>query len=148
LEKSILERIKGIQERIENNAKIESAIVDRKMGSGSKELSLSAIELAGFALIASEVPMDSGMSEYRYNDAMDNSGFTGIAANIAIRRLMKEQLVERFDDFDREGNNFPAFRLTHAGWDFLENNLGVFNMRKSKPRASGFGQLGNDEIPF
>ena len=100
LEDSIARRMKGIQERLENSATIESAIVERKMEIGSKALSLSEIELAGFAMIASEVPIDSGISEYRYNEQMDKKGFTGIAANLSIRKLIKEQLIERFEVHD------------------------------------------------
>jgi hypothetical protein len=36
----------GIQERLENNATIESAIVERKMEVGSKSISLSEMELS------------------------------------------------------------------------------------------------------
>jgi hypothetical protein len=146
LEKNIAARMDGIKKRIENNAVIESAIVERKMETSKKTISLSEIELAGFAIIASEVPIDSGLAEYRYNDQMDKKGFTGIAANVSIRRLIGENLIERIFLEDYDGDKYAAFRLTDIGWNFLEGNLGVFSMRKTKPVGLGLGAA--DEIPF
>lgn len=146
LEEAIIDRMRGIQERILNNATIESAIVERKMESGLKSIPLSEIELAGFAMVASEVPIDSGLSEYRYNDQMDKKGYTGIAANLSVRRLISEELIERFQVQDYDGDYFPSFRLTDAGWSFLEKNLGVFSLRKPKPVGLGLDE--DSTIPF
>lgn len=131
LERSILDRMQAIHERIENKRTIDRAISERSVVSDEKTLKLSDMELSGFALVASSVPISSGISEYRYNDKMDDQGYNGLAVNISAVRLIKAKLIERFDDFDHDGDQFPAFRLTNKGWEFLEENLGIFSLKKN-----------------
>lgn len=143
---SIRERIDGIRERLERNTEIEEVLQEQVVVGGDVPKSLSAIELAAFGIIAAVVPIGTGISDNEYAREMDKAGYTGIAANIAIRRLTGERLVEGFEEQNYNGDEYSAYRPTNLGWNFLDTNISAFKLRKVE--RGGRSREIDEEIPF
>ena len=104
------------------------------------------MELTALALVASVTPIDLGLSEFEFSREMDRSGYTGVAANISIRRLLVSEIVERFEAENYNEESYFAYRPTSQGWKFLDKNISWFKMKKVKPKD--FSQDLDDKIPF
>lgn len=78
--------------------------------------------------------------------------YTAIATSLAVRNLLKLQLVER-KDVEDESNSFSstyeAYVATGLGMDWLEKNTEHFEMKTKPQRTTPTKQvLPTDDSPF
>ena len=74
---------------------------------------------------------------------MGNAGYTDIAISLALRSLAMKRYIDVVVDHDQNGNEFPSYSTTDAGFRWLEANKSKLTLhRKPKPEPTG------DEIPF
>jgi hypothetical protein len=107
---------------------------------------LSQPEIAVLATLAGEaITPESATSVYSLKRDIERAGFTALGFGLGFRRLLKKGLIESIERFDEQHNEpYPAARLTHAGWDWIEANERMFSLKKGTPPIDEF----DDEIPF
>ncbi len=86
------------------------------------------------------------VTAYQIKNDMEKSGFTKVAATLALKSLLQKNLV--FSDKYQEWNTEPyiGFSFTETGWNWVLENQSQFLLKKptSKPDFSDF----KDDIPF
>ncbi|RKF06475.1 hypothetical protein DEM25_012840 [Oceaniradius stylonematis] len=138
LRETITERLKHVSQRNEvtKKLKIESTTKPRA--------GLADHEIAALITIGSEVNGTSdGLSVYRIKELMEKAGFTGLAGNLAVQKLISLGFIKI--DTEQGWNSHEEFEVcvpTLTGWDWIHENLDAIELRK--------GPKGNldDEIPF
>lgn len=111
---------------------------------------LSQPELAVLATLAGESALpDSSTDLYSLQRDVESAGFTSISFGLGLRRLLRKKLIETLQDVDFRGNDYLGAKLTDIGWGWIEENEGMFALKKtskkSSTRNSGFI---DDEVPF
>jgi len=106
---------------------------------------LSQPELAVLATLAGDAALpESATSMWSLRRDVERAGFTSIGFGLGLRRLLKKELVESVELQDNDGEEYPAARLTQAGWDWIEANEEMFSLKKATNRPPGL----DDDIPF
>jgi hypothetical protein len=117
---------------------------------------LSNHEIATMVTIMSEtvIPED-GLGVYMLKDKLGRSGYTPMAAGLAVESLIRKEMIERFEFVDRDAQeSFAACRLMPKGIDWLLQNQDRFRMRKNESRvelgstATGSSPITDEDIPF
>lgn len=75
---------------------------------------------------------------------MERSGFTNMAATIALKSLVDSRFISEEELRDEEGYVFTGYRFTESGWAWIHANKSEFALKKPKPRPIST----NDDIPF
>lgn len=97
-------------------------------------------EVMCLAVITENLESPAGhASAYILQRDMENSGFTRMATNLAIRSLASKKLItyEQLHD-DYSGENYFGYWLTDDGWDWALSNKDMFVL--NKPAA--------EDLPF
>jgi len=92
-------------------------------------------EIVAIAVIAATIEQpDDSYSVNRIKMDMIASGYTSVAATIALRSLAKQsyiKMVSRFDDEAQE--RFLAYALTEEGWEWVLANKNKFILKRPDP---------------
>lgn len=140
LRNKIRARIEALLQKGESLKKIAAASpLNDVQGLSQQELAVLA-SLAGDAAIP-----DSTTSMYSLQRDVESAGFTSVGFGLGLRRLLRKQFVESIQDTDYSGEVYPAAKLTHAGWAWIENNEAMFALKKKPQSKGGFE---DDDIPF
>lgn len=128
LRSEITARLKAV---IEKRAKLNQL---SKVVSVSKIEGLEQYEIAALVAVAQQVnDPEGGVSAWMVRQDMEIAGFTKLAANLGIRALLDKQMLDSFEDRDREdGEYFTAYRLTAKGVSWLFENKSMLTL-KVKP---------------
>lgn len=141
LKSKITERLIAIYEKQEKFISLPKNVVKDTMG-------LSQHEIVVMVSIGQNIdsPNDSvNISTIRGD--MDNSGFTKIAATIAINNLLEKKYIDSATSEDQNGYPYYLYSLTSKGMNWLMTNQDKIIMKKdgeSKKAKSDF----SDDIPF
>ncbi|MFL9709426.1 hypothetical protein [Methylobacillus sp. Pita1] len=86
------------------------------------------------------------VTAYQIKNDMEKSGFTKIAANLALKSLMKKNLVSSNNYQEWNSEPYIGFSFTEDGWNWVISNQSQFLLKKpiTKPDFSDF----EDDIPF
>lgn len=107
----------------------------------SKVEGLEQYEIAGLVAVAEEVnDPENGVSAYNFRQNMEQAGFTPLARSLALGSLVNREMLERFEDYDYQGNPYTAFRVTSKGMAWLVANKEKLTLRKVTAT--------DDDIPF
>ncbi|HET9183265.1 MAG TPA: hypothetical protein VFP59_14100 [Candidatus Angelobacter sp.] len=112
---------------------------------------LSAHEIAAMVTIMSDRSTpEEGIQPHNIKNKMSNSGFTNIAASLALESLSRKGMVEYFQDHDWDGTPFTSCRLTDKGVGWLLQNQERFRLRRDeeRQRPSPSAEITDEEIPF
>ena len=105
---------------------------------------LTQHELVVLAVLAAGLPApDDGKSVYGLQHDATKAGITELAYSLGMRKLLKRQLIELFDDENFNGETFKAARLTESGWGWMEANEDKFILRRGT-KVKDFDK----DIPF
>ena len=139
---TITERLKHVSQRNDVTKKLQIETTTKPRAG------LADHEIAALITIGSEVNGTSdGLSIYRLKELMEKAGFTGIAGNLAVQKLMSLGFIsvarEKSWNSDEE---FEVCVPTSSGWDWIHENLDAIELRK-KPKEHFVHDL-DEEIPF
>jgi len=87
---------------------------------------------------------DGAASGHSIRRDLERSGFTKMAATIALKSLLDSGFVSEEEQQDDEGYHFAAYKLTNNGWAWIHANKREFVLRKPAPRSLPV----KDDIPF
>ncbi len=114
---------------------------------------LDAHEVVALIVIGQnlEYPSDN-VSMYQIRRDMDASGYTKVAANIALKVLLQKGFVS-FDTYNdpQDGEPYIGYSLSDEGWNWVLENKEKFNLQKDpmEPRPKARLELPpEDDIPF
>lgn len=140
LKAEIKKRIEALMKKGERLREIaESDPVSPREGLSQPELAVLAT-LAGDAVLP-----DSSTSFFSLKHDVERAGFTSLGFGLGLRRLLKKGLIESTEGYDEQNNySYEAARLTQDGWNWIEQNEGMFSLKKGSPSKDDF----DDDIPF
>lgn len=89
---------------------------------------------------------DSAVSPYQIKNDMEKSGFTKIAATLAIKSLLDNSFISQVEV--QEWNNEPylAYKFTDKAWSWVLKNQKKFHL-KQKSKSNNLDDF-DDEVPF
>jgi Nucleoside 2-deoxyribosyltransferase len=125
--------------------KAETLQTAAAMSQMQKTEGLSPHEVAVLATVISEAaaPID-GLAVYIVKDKLKHSGFTAVAATLAVEMLSRKDMIEVYEANDSEqGYIYRACRLTPKGLDWLIENQERFGAKVEKDSP-----ITDDDIPF
>lgn len=101
-------------------------------------------EVVGLATIAENLgSLDGFVAMYQIKRDMERSGFTPLAATLAMRALTEHGLLEQNDFWDEEGDKHTGYKMTSDGWAWVMANKNAFTLTRD-PRRQTF----DDNLPF
>ncbi len=108
---------------------------------------LSQPELVVLATLAGDAVLpDSSTSLLSLKHDVERAGFTSLGFGLGLRRLIKKGLIESTEEYDEQvHNSYEAARLTQDGWNWIEENEGMFSIKKGRPPKDDFI---DDDLPF
>jgi hypothetical protein len=130
----VVSRIEGILSRREKLGEVV------QLRAGASVEGLKQHEIAVLVSLAEEAPsLHEGLSTFRIRQAMEGSGFMGVAAMLGIDALAQKSMLESYEGRDYDGNDFLAYRITQRGLAWLHTNVDKLELRRPPP---------SDELPF
>jgi nucleoside 2-deoxyribosyltransferase len=72
---------------------------------------------------------------------METSGFTKVAATIALHSLLKKNLIASDSVQDMNGDWYTVYALTESGWSWVLENQDRFRLQKPNEKS-------DDDMPF
>jgi hypothetical protein len=115
---------------------------------------LSQSELVVMATVAGNANApDSWVGTYQVRSEAEREFITPLGITLALHRLSAKKLLEAGVDADYNGNPYDALRITHLGWNWIDENESSFVIRRSaesKTDTSGMLHVGikDEDIPF
>ena len=135
LQKQITEKIKAYLKKEEVLPQLTERLASSNIDG------LEEHEMICLAAMASEVDHpQSAVSPYQIKNDMEKSGYTKIAATLAIKALLDKGLISQEEVQDWNSEPYLAYRFTKDGWDWVLKNQKKFLLKKT----DNF----EDDIPF
>ncbi len=144
---AIERRLEAIAKKLSELSLIPKAIAKAE----STQSELTNFEVAVIGVLASELSLEEESLSIGYlRQAVDKQGYTSIAANTGARLLLKKNYISSSLEQDRDGDEYTAISLTTVGWDWIENNIEKFQLKKQEPfgRKGRMNDVIGDDIPF
>jgi hypothetical protein len=134
LKKGITARIKAYLKKHDDLATSVSEITKVTSSDG-----LEQHEIVALAIIAASLdhPGDA-YSAYRIKKDMESSGYTNVAAAIAMKSLDKQEFIAQQTLFDEAHEQYFAYSLSDKGWDWVLANKHKFNLKKPDEATDSF----------
>ena len=93
---------------------------------------IDSFEAACLAICVSEsTGLGSVVSHWIIRNAMENAGYTSIATQIALRRLLRRQFMSAVEMHDDNNEQYDAYGIADKGWNWIERNLQKFELKKA-----------------
>ena len=128
LGEKITSRLTAIRESLAQADKLAMIVSEDR---ASKDGSLSERDLTCLNQIASYQygPQDNS-SFHVVLRVMTKAGYTQAATQLALRSLLRQELIRSWDAFDQEdGEAYVAYAMEDQGWELLESKLGEADMK-------------------
>jgi hypothetical protein len=116
---------------------------------------LSQSELTVLATLAgSVITPEAWEGTHRVRQEAERDYLTPLGVTLALKRLLQKSMIEAGIDHDYNGNEFPAVRVTDAGWSWIDENESRFVIKKTtnptKANIMGYADEGitDSDIPF
>lgn len=140
LEEAITKKIKALLQKGKTVSKLSTLPVVETEGLNSHEIALLVL------LMENQISADEVVSTWYLKEGMGKAGYTDLATSVAIRTLLKKQMIKTFMQEDAYNNNesFPACKLTERGEEWILNNQDQLVFRKDNNRKDAF----SDDLPF
>jgi hypothetical protein len=143
LQGEITARLQAIQEKQKTVESVEEKISETTV----ETTGLSDLEVICLGLLASEVQLNSSTSTYRLYSEMEKAGYLPIATSVALRRLSIAEFIKEEFLEDENGESYRAAGITTKGWQWIDENLGKFKLKKPARKAKVADPM-DEEIPF
>ncbi|MDP3745227.1 MAG: hypothetical protein Q8Q76_12950 [Methylotenera sp.] len=139
LKSQITSKIKAYLQKEETLPKLSELLATSNEIDG-----LEQHEIVCLAAIAENLDYpDSGISPYQIKNDMEKSGFTKIAATLAIKGLLEKRLISQVEIQEWNSEPYQGYKFTENGWGWVLKNQGKFLLKKINP-LDNF----DDNIPF
>ncbi|MFI5167751.1 MAG: hypothetical protein ACHQQS_14125 [Thermoanaerobaculales bacterium] len=138
LKKAIVERITALRAR----EKRIDALASLPVLAPTEGLSDHEIVALVTVAVGSNVPGGS-VSAWSVKHDCEGAGYTQIAVTLALRSLLRRELIETSFEPDERGEPYAVYSASPTGLDWLEANRDRLVLRR-RPR----GKTPNDEVPF
>jgi len=93
--------------------------------------------------------LEGHVSIWHIKRDMESSGFTAVAATLALKGLVQKKFVLQELAQDEQGNDYTGFSLTETGWNWVLENKGKFVLEKNKKNSNKTSfESFDDDIPF
>jgi nucleoside 2-deoxyribosyltransferase len=105
---------------------------------------LTQHEIAALIIVAGQsAPLGDVITAYNLKQEMNRAGYTDVACALALRGLLRNALVEQDSTYDDRGDQYWGYRITDAGFAWLEENQDriVLHRPEQKPYSK-------DDLPF
>lgn len=137
LKKSITIKIKAFMHREESLPKVS------ELARLTKVDGLDQHEIVAMAALAENLdhPEDYATS-YQIKRDMERSGFTKVATTLAIKSLVKKELISYEKRTDEVGDLYTAYNFTDRGWTWILENQDRFLLTRPSEKPA------DDDIPF
>ncbi|WP_152599585.1 hypothetical protein [Hoeflea sp. BAL378] len=140
LKNRITEKLLHVSQRNKNRQKLQiDAVTKPRAG-------LADHEIAALVTIATEVDgSNDTLSVYRLKELLNKAGFTGLAGNLAIQKLLSVGLISSGIESGWNNNEeFEVCKPTEEGWTWVSDNVQSIELRTSSPPEPN----ADDDIPF
>jgi hypothetical protein len=115
---------------------------------------LSPHELATLVEIAEQTPAPGETVGVRWlKDALEKSGYRGVAATLALKMLARKDLIEILTETDPNSygdDEYSVVRLSEEGWMWLEENQDMLVLKTDTAVQvnDAYGPPSEEDIPF
>lgn len=141
----ITARLRAIIEKRETIESVEAKINETTEPSAG----LSDLELLCLGVLAGEARyLDRSAPTSSLYDEMEKAGYLPLATSVALRRLTRRGFVDEYTENREFGEDYAAVTITRDGWQWIEDNLGRFKLKRQRPKVPGARDNLDDEIPF
>ena len=142
LRKQITEKIKAYLQKEEALPKLSELLATSNNIDG-----LEQHEIVCLAAIAENMDYpESGVSPYQIKNDMEKSGFTKIAAMLAMKGLLEKELVAQVEVQEWNSEPYLEYKFTKSGWTWVQKNQEKFLLKKLE-KTNSFDEF-DDNIPF
>jgi nucleoside 2-deoxyribosyltransferase len=125
-------------------SKIEAYLQKAEVLTNASEISrlttfegLDQHEVVALAAITQNLDhLEGYASIYQIKRDMESSGFTAVAATLALKRLVQKKFVTQDSLQDEHGDYYTGFSLTETGWNWVLENKGKFVLEKPKKSSN------------
>jgi hypothetical protein len=83
---------------------------------------LSPPEMILVAILGGGDTHFSTFSAWSLKQDAERAGLTGVAVNLALRRLLFKRFVDEVTESDYNGNECTVYKLREKGWGWIEEN--------------------------
>ena len=137
LRKSITTKIKAVMHREESLPKVA------ELARLTKIEGLDQHEIVALAALAEnlEYPEDYATS-YQIKRDMEHSGFTKVAATLALKSLVQKELMTYSRFTDENGEPYTGYNFTDRGWEWVLTNQNRFLLMRPPEKNI------EDDLPF
>lgn len=136
LRKQISIKIKAILHREESLPKLS------ELARLSKIEGLDQHEIVCLAALAENLDHpDDHASAFQIKRDMERSGFTKIAATLAVKSLVQKELVSYGQYQEYNGGEYVGYTFTESGWAWVLQNQHLFLLRQPSLES-------NNDVPF
>jgi len=141
LKESITERARALVKKELNQEQIRIASVSTSSGG------LPPHELTCLATVAAQSEgIEGSVSLHHVKSEMEKSGFNSLATTLELKSLLKKGFITMSLEQEWSGNNtYEVYRPTTIGWDWIEKNLHLLNLRLEVAPSN---RNIDDDIPF
>ena len=140
LKRQITDKIKAYLKKQESLATSVTEIKKVIASDGLEQYEIVALAVITAAL---DHPNDC-YSVQRIKHDMESSGYTKVAATIALRSLSQLSYIRKVEQYDNESQEeYLAYGLTEQGWEWVLANRSKFNLKR--PQRDNRDE---SEIPF
>ena len=141
-----------IQAYVEKSVALQSVSEISQLA--SDQGGFSQHELIAIAAVAQNIEHeDDHTSTWQIKRDMEASGFTPVAATIALKLLTQRNYLSS-STYDGHDEPYYGYKLTRTGWDWVLTNQDKFALHKSRAAPTGAKKIStdfedmDDEIPF
>jgi hypothetical protein len=111
-----------------NQATILSSVSDSQFiteveGLTQPEIAILASSASSLILPEETIPV------YQLKRDVENAGFTGVAFNLGMRRLLAKGFIRSFEAGDYNGQAYPALNLMEPAWEWINANEATFTIK-------------------
>lgn len=105
---------------------------------------LDSHEVVALAAIAQNLDYpEDNTTAYMIKKDMEASGYTKVAATIAIKNLVIKGLILMAKEFDEHGDEYTGYSFSESGWEWVLKNKDRFVLKQEPPSLPP-----EDNIPF
>lgn len=142
LRKQITEKIKAYLQKEQTLPKLAELLAENNNTEGLKQHEILCLA----AMAENMGHPESAVSPYEIKNDMERSGFTKMAATLAIKGLLDKGFISQGEVQEWNGEPYLAYKFTNKGWDWVLDNEKRF-LLKATDKKSSFDEF-DEDIPF
>lgn len=135
---TITKKIKAFQQKLKTVEQLNVTPVVATEGLKGHEIAILIL------IMKDQISSEDSISIYSLKNEMNKSGYTDIATSVAVRTLVKYEMIETLKETSYQGDEYYACRLTEKGESWLLSNQDQLQFRKNISNEENL----SDDLPF